>query len=52
MSYSYNQRQKNIKTFKADPTMYLVVDDKKKTFRQINGSWKFVDYIEPVTSSK
>jgi hypothetical protein len=52
MSYSYNQRSKNLNHFKKSKNQRLFffeIDGVKKTFRNINGNWKTVNYVEPVT---
>ena len=54
MSYSHEQRKKNIKRFKKDlnpELFYILVNGVKKTFKQINGKWKLVNYVEPMTSA-
>lgn len=51
MSYSYNQRKKNLKAYQkalheaTASTFYFEIDGQKKTFKQMeNGSWKTVDF--------
>lgn len=55
MSYSHNKRKKNISKFNKNIMSRIsgiMVNEEKKTFKKINGTWKLVDYIEPMTSSK
>ena len=48
MSYNYNQRKSNIK--KCLRNGFIEVNGVKKMFRMVNGRWKLVDYVEPMTS--
>jgi hypothetical protein len=58
MSYRYNQRRKHIQEYKRELnkglgfSYYFLIDDKKKTFNNVNGSWKVADYHEPITTTE
>jgi len=55
MSYSHNQRKKNIKKVVKNGMFgasYVVIDGIKKTFKMVNGKWKLTDYAEPMTATR
>lgn len=52
MSYSHNQRKKNIKKFLNSALSCVKINEVNYIFSKVNNVWKLKDYIEPVTSSK
>ncbi len=52
MSYSHNQRKKNIKKFVDSNKPFVMANGEKQTFKKINNVWKLRKYIEPITASK